>query len=137
MVSYNDLIKRLLAAEGRGQRGILSEAAEAIEELEQKFNSLLADTKKAVDDMDGCRICANEATPALCAIGHNDCRTCTADCVCKDCDRGEKWEWRGLLKEAPASEDVMACQKCGEPAPYSQFFGGYVCPCGYVTRKEG
>lgn len=39
-MSYNDLIRRLLAAEGRGQRGILSEAAEAIEELEQRWISV-------------------------------------------------------------------------------------------------
>ena len=96
---YDDLIKQLRETPSRSKRELLDKAADAIEELEQKFNSLLADTKQLADDMDECRICAHDATAVLCVAWHLDCRTCTSDCVCKDCDRGEKWEWRGRKKE--------------------------------------
>ena len=131
----NDLIKRLRETPSRSKRGLLDKAADAIEMLEQKLNAIMEDFHK-VSIGDWCSICAHGQTPALCETEDISCFACSADCICKDCDGSDNWKWRGLLKEVSVSEDVMTCQKCGEPAPYSQFFGGYLCPCGYVTRKE-
>lgn len=134
---YDDLIKQLRETPSRSKRELLDKAAQVIEELERKFNALMADMSRVLKDEDWCAICAHGQTPALCETEDVSCFACPADCICKDCNGDSHWEWRGQMREAPASEDVMACQKCGEPATYSRFFGGYVCPCGYVTRKEG
>ena len=137
-MDYNDLIKRLRETPSWSKRELLDKAADAIEELERKFNALMEDTKKIIDDADSCDICAHVSTAKSCGIVDiSECYLCLDEgCVCKNCDSSDNWKWRGPKNQAPVSEDVMACQKCGEPAPYSQFFGGYVCPCGYVTRKE-
>ena len=135
---YDDLIRRLRETESRSKRTLLDEAAQAIAELEQKFNALMEDTKKVIDDADSCDICAHVSTAKSCGIADiSDCYLCLdEECVCKNCNGCDNWKWRGQMKEAMAYEDVMVCQKCGEPAPYSRFFGGYVCPCGCLTRLE-
>ena len=68
----------------------LTTAIRALEEVDQLKEHLRSST-------DRCKFCANAKKPRLCEDSDYFCNECFQnDCICRDCDHGSKWEWRGV-----------------------------------------
>lgn len=65
-------------------------------QLEREGAALLADLKKADGD---CSFCRHVSRDKPCEAMDCECKICPADCACKTCRDGSRWEWRGIVED--------------------------------------
>jgi len=75
------------------------------------YGAALAAAIRALDDVDKlkedlrasndrCKFCENMKKPLLCEGSDYFCHECFQHtCICRDCQNGSKWDWRGMRKE--------------------------------------
>ena len=86
-MDYKELIAKLRATKSVSKRQMLDAAADTIEQL-------LADLRGK------CSCCVNYGSFLRCLESEDwiveECEDCDQDCQCKSCEKGSKWEWRGI-----------------------------------------
>lgn len=69
-----------------------------MDKLRRENEQLKADLKVS-ERHELCDFCTYGQTPGVCEIGDFDCNTCPIDCMCKTCDGGNNFEWRGIVDD--------------------------------------
>lgn len=102
-VARAELAKRLAAAQ-QGLHEAKSELEAAVRETETarkdsadlrlQLEAMEKDLSACIDCCDVCAHSRDEESDCDC-----ECESCLADCACKDCKNGSKFEWRGLNAE--------------------------------------
>lgn len=117
---YTEIIKNLRSVQSRSKRGLLNEAADALEalseqlrqmrierdmlarklkEVEEERDAAEINMKKLVDSGYYCEFCVERMNQSLCEANQFSCYKCGAiNCVCKGCRGGSKFRWIGQKK---------------------------------------
>lgn len=75
-----------------GYGAALTVAVRALEDVDQLKEDLRS-------SKDRCKFCEHAAKPRLCEGSDYFCRECfQKDCICRNCQNGSKWEWRGMTE---------------------------------------
>lgn len=119
-MDYKELVAKLRATVSVSKRQMLDAAADAIELLSRELaderhrfekyadysiqrDKMIEQLKKdllSADFNGGCEFCKRALEPIPCEGADYFCDDCPHHgCGCKDCVKGSKWEWRGIVED--------------------------------------